>query len=99
MAQKATELLAFEPSTHTANPIDAHVGARVRMHRLLLRVKLDALAGSIGVTVFAMRDYELGVSRISAEHLRRICRALEAPPSFFFESGSGCSGRRRGICG
>jgi transcriptional regulator with XRE-family HTH domain len=56
---------------------------------------LDALAGSIGVTVFAMRDYELGVSRISAEHLWRICRALEAPPSFFFESGSGCSGRRR----
>jgi len=99
MAQKVTGPFAFETSTLAPNPIDAHVGARVRMLRLLSGVRLDALAETIGVSNFEMLNYELGDSRISALHLRRISQALKAPPSFFFESGAVRSGPRRAFCG
>ncbi|MCW2273753.1 helix-turn-helix domain-containing protein [Rhodoblastus acidophilus] len=99
MAQIVTGLFGIQTSTPAPNPIDAHVGARVRRLRLVSRVRLEALAETIGVTIFEMRNYERGDSRISAENLRRICHALQAPPSFFFESGSVRSGRRGAFCG
>jgi transcriptional regulator with XRE-family HTH domain len=87
MPPKAKRPFAMKASIHAPNPIDCHVGGRVRMLRLLSGVDLDAFARRIGVTAFEMQNYELGQSRISAEHLRRICGVLNTPPSFFFESG------------
>jgi transcriptional regulator with XRE-family HTH domain len=76
----------------TPNPIDRHVGARVRMRRLMVGFSQSKLAESLGVTFQQVQKYEKGANRIGASRLQQLARVLEVPPSFFFEgapSGGG----------
>ncbi|CAI9399240.1 hypothetical protein ANOBCDAF_00234 [Pleomorphomonas sp. T1.2MG-36] len=68
------------------NPIDIHVGARVRMRRFLLGMSQSKLAEQLGVTFQQVQKYEKGMSRISASRLQAIANVLGVPVGFFFEA-------------
>lgn len=67
------------------NPIDVHVGARVRMRRLLVGLSQDKLGEALGVTFQQVQKYERGANRIGASRLFEIARVLTVPVGFFFE--------------
>jgi transcriptional regulator with XRE-family HTH domain len=67
------------------NPIDAHVGARVRLRRTLLGMSQEKLGEAIGLTFQQVQKYERGANRIGASRLFDLSRVLEVPVSFFFD--------------
>jgi len=69
----------------SANPIDIHVGARMRLRRTLLGLSQMALADSIGLTFQQVQKYERGANRIGASRLFDLARVLDVPVSFFFD--------------
>jgi len=68
------------------NPIDIHVGSRVRMRRFLVGMTQGRLAEQLGVTFQQVQKYEKGTSRISASRLQTIANVFEVPVGFFFEN-------------
>lgn len=72
------------------NPVDLHVGARVRMRRKFLGMSQEGLAETIDLTFQQVQKYERGSNRISASKLFEIGRALKTPVAYFFE-GYGAS--------
>jgi len=68
------------------NPVDVHVGSRVRMRRFLVGMSQGKLAEQLGVTFQQVQKYEKGTSRISASRLQTIARVFEVPVGFFFEN-------------
>jgi len=69
----------------TPNPVDLHVGARVRMRRRLAGVSQEKLAEALGLTFQQVQKYERGANRVSASKLYEIAAALQTPVAFFFE--------------
>lgn len=67
------------------NPVDLHVGARIRMRRKILGVSQERLAEGLGLTFQQVQKYERGANRVSASKLYEIARSLQAPVSYFFE--------------
>ena len=61
------------------NPVDLHVGARVRMRRKLLGISQEKLAEELGLTFQQIQKYERGANRVSASKLYEIARALSTP--------------------
>ncbi|OHV80026.1 helix-turn-helix domain-containing protein [Ensifer sp. LCM 4579] len=66
-------------------PVDVHVGRRIRMRRVWMHVTQMALAEAIGVTFQQVQKYEKGTNRVGASRLQQIAHALDAPVSYFFE--------------
>ncbi len=66
-------------------PVDVHVGARVRMRRTLLGMSQEKLGRAVGLTFQQIQKYERGVNRIGASRLFNLSRILDVPVSFFFE--------------
>lgn len=69
----------------TANPVDIHVGKRLRLRRTIAGVSQENLAESLGITFQQVQKYEKGINRISASRLFEIGAALNTPINFFFE--------------
>jgi transcriptional regulator with XRE-family HTH domain len=69
----------------TPDPIDRHVGSRVRMQRVLMKMSQERLGESLGLTFQQVQKYEKGTNRIGASRLQQISKTLNVPPSFFFE--------------
>ncbi|WP_036256851.1 helix-turn-helix domain-containing protein [Methylocapsa acidiphila] len=67
------------------NPIDRHVGSRVRMRRVILGMSQEKLGEALGLTFQQVQKYEKGANRIGASRLQQISRTLDVPPAFFFE--------------
>jgi transcriptional regulator with XRE-family HTH domain len=67
------------------NPIDRHVGSRVRMRRMMLGMSQEKLGDALGLTFQQVQKYEKGTNRIGASRLQQICQILQVPVSFFFE--------------
>ncbi len=67
------------------NPIDRHVGGRVRMRRVMRGMSQEKLGEALGLTFQQVQKYEKGTNRIGASRLQQISRTLEVPPAFFFE--------------
>lgn len=67
------------------NPVDAHVGSRVRLRRMLLGMSQERLGDSMGLTFQQVQKYEKGVNRIGASRLFQISKILDVPVQFFFE--------------
>ena len=67
------------------NPIDKHVGSRVRMRRMMLAMSQEKLGNSLGLTFQQVQKYEKGTNRIGASRLQQISQILQVPVSFFFE--------------
>jgi transcriptional regulator with XRE-family HTH domain len=67
------------------NPIDKHVGSRVRMRRMMLGMSQEKLGDALGLTFQQVQKYEKGTNRIGASRLQQISHILQVPVSFFFE--------------
>src|SRR5271169_485551 len=73
------------------NPIDVHVGQRVRQRRTLLGMSQEKLAEAIGLTFQQVQKYERGANRVGSSRLFEIARVLDVPVSYFYE-GMGTGG-------
>jgi transcriptional regulator with XRE-family HTH domain len=73
------------PRAGSANPIDKHVGGRVRMRRLMLSMSQEKLGEALGLTFQQVQKYEKGANRIGAGRLQEISQILQVPVAFFFE--------------
>jgi transcriptional regulator with XRE-family HTH domain len=67
------------------NPVDVHVGSRVRLRRTLLGMSQERLGEAIGLTFQQVQKYERGANRIGASRLYDLSRVLDVPVSFFFD--------------
>jgi len=67
------------------NPIDRHVGLRIRMRRKELGISQERLAESIGLTFQQVQKYERAANRVSASKLWEMSRALSTNISYFYE--------------
>jgi transcriptional regulator with XRE-family HTH domain len=67
------------------NPIDKHVGSRVRMRRMMLGMSQEKLGDALGLTFQQVQKYEKGTNRIGASRLQAISIILQVPVAFLFE--------------
>ncbi len=67
------------------NPIDVHVGSRVRLRRTMQSMSQEKLGEALGITFQQIQKYEKGTNRIGASRMQQISEALKVPVSFFFE--------------
>ena len=67
------------------NPIDKHVGSRVRMRRMMLGMSQEKLGDALGLTFQQVQKYERGANRVGASRLHELSRVLDVPVSFFFD--------------
>lgn len=74
-----------ERNARRANPVDAHVGSRVRMRRMLLGMSQEKLGELLGLTFQQVQKYEKGVNRIGASRLFDLSHVLGVPVQFFYE--------------
>lgn len=79
------------------NPIDKHVGSRVRMRRMMLSMSQEKLGDALGLTFQQVQKYEKGTNRIGASRLQQISHILQVPVAFFFEGAPNLSGRPEGM--
>jgi transcriptional regulator with XRE-family HTH domain len=78
------------------NPIDKHVGSRVRMRRMMLSMSQEKLGDALGLTFQQVQKYEKGTNRIGASRLQQIANILQVPVSFFFEGAPHIPGQVAG---
>jgi len=71
--------------SRSPNPVDLHVGARIRMRRRMQGVSQEKLADALGLTFQQVQKYERGANRVSASKLYEIAASLRTPVSYFFE--------------
>ena len=74
------------------NPTDKHVGARVRMRRMMLGMSQEKLGNALGLTFQQVQKYEKGANRIGASRLQQIAHILQVTVSFFFEGAPNVPG-------
>src|SRR5690349_1377754 len=67
------------------NPIDVHVGTRIRLRRTLLGLSQEKLGEAIGLTFQQVQKYERGANRVGSSRLFDLSRVLDVPVSFFFD--------------
>ena len=66
------------------NPVDVHVGTRIRLQRLTMKLSQSVLGEKLGVTFQQVQKYERGTNRVSASRLWRMAEILGVPVEFFF---------------
>jgi transcriptional regulator with XRE-family HTH domain len=71
------------------NPIDIHVGGRLRLRRMLLGWSQEKLGGSLGLTFQQIQKYEKGTNRVSASRLYELAQILNVPVQFFYDDLNG----------
>lgn len=79
------------------NPIDKHVGSRVRMRRMMLGMSQEKLGDALGLTFQQVQKYEKGTNRIGASRLQQISLILQVPVSFLFEGAPPPPGKSAGF--
>ena len=68
------------------NPVDVHVGSRVKLRRTLLGMSQEMVAEAIGITFQQVQKYERGANRIGCSRLYDLARVLDVPVSYFFDA-------------
>lgn len=67
------------------NPIDMHVGSRIRLRRNMLRLSQEKLGEKLGITFQQVQKYEKGTNRVGASRLQQLAEIMGVHVSFFFE--------------
>jgi transcriptional regulator with XRE-family HTH domain len=88
-----------EKGSRRANPIDVHVGSRVRLRRMLLGISQEKLGERLGLTFQQVQKYEKGVNRIGASRLFDLATVLGVPISFFYEDAPSAVARVQPVPG
>ena len=78
--KKKSELRSENP-----DPIDIHVGARLRMRRNLIGLSQEQLGKSLGLTFQQVQKYERGINRMGSSRLFQVAKTLSVPVAYFFE--------------
>ncbi|PZP40496.1 MAG: transcriptional regulator [Pseudomonas fluorescens] len=76
-------------SKRARDPIDTHVGQRLRLRRTMAGMSQERLGEAIGVSFQMVQKYERGDCRVGASRLMKISSALSVPVAFFFEGFAG----------
>ena len=84
---------AFRKAT---NPIDKHVGSRVRLRRMMLGISQSTLGDGLGISFQQVQKYEKGTNRMGASRLQQIAHILQTPVPFFFDGVSHLPGHSEG---
>jgi len=71
-----------------ADPVDIHVGGRVRLRRTLMGLSQEKLGEAVGLTFQQIQKYERGANRIGASRMFDLSKVLDVPVSFFFDDMS-----------
>ena len=79
------------------NPIDKHVGSRVRMRRMMLSMSQEKLGDALGLTFQQVQKYEKGTNRVGASRLQQIAQIVQVPVAFFFEGAPHAPGYSGGM--
>lgn len=77
--------------TKSPNPIDIHVGSRVRLRRMMIGMSQERLGEKLNLTFQQVQKYEKGANRIGASRLFTIASILDVPVQFFFEDMPGAA--------
>lgn len=72
-------------SKRVPNPVDAHVGSRIRMRRMLIGMSQEKLGERLGLTFQQVQKYEKGSNRVSASRLYQMAKVLGVPVQYFFD--------------
>lgn len=72
-------------SSGAPNPVDAHVGQRVRLRRLSLGMSQEKLGAALGITFQQVQKYERGANRIGASRLWDLSLVLQCSVAYFYE--------------
>src|SRR3954453_4458196 len=75
--------------TKPLDPVDIHVGSRMRMRRSEIGMSQQALGRELGLTFQQIQNYEKGAGRIGASRLQQIARILKVSAGWFFEGAPG----------
>jgi transcriptional regulator with XRE-family HTH domain len=78
-----------EDNKKKPNPIDIHVGSRIRLRRNMLGMSQEKLGENLGITFQQIQKYEKGTNRVGASRLQAIASILGVPVAFFFEDAPG----------
>ena len=70
------------------NPVDIHVGSRIRLRRTLLGMSQEKLGKAIHLTFQQVQKYERGTNRVGSSRLFQLAKVLDVPVSFFFDDMS-----------
>jgi transcriptional regulator with XRE-family HTH domain len=89
MRRERTRAKAAPGTNKKARPVDAYVGARIRMRRGLLGRSQTDLATAVGITFQQVQKYEKGTNRVGASRLQQIADVLKVPVGWFFEGQPG----------
>lgn len=81
-----------ERNSRRPNPMDIHVGSRVRLRRMLLGMSQEKLGEALGLTFQQVQKYEKGVNRIGASRLYELSKVLGVPVQFFYEQAPNADG-------
>ena len=87
-----------KPKQRGHDPVDIHVGSRVRLRRTLLGMSQEKLGRAVSLTFQQIQKYERGSNRISSSRLFQFSKVLQVPVSFFFDDmPDAVAGRTRGL--
>jgi transcriptional regulator with XRE-family HTH domain len=86
------ETVQYGRGTGVPDPVDIHVGARIRTRRLLIGMNQETLARALGLTFQQVQKYEGGANRVSASRLSQIAEILDVPIAYFFSDLSPAGG-------
>ncbi len=82
---KSGSKLGYGHGTGVPNPVDVHVGARLRQRRTLLGMSQTTSGEGIGLTFQQVQKYEKGTNRISASRLFYLSGVLDVTVEYFFD--------------
>jgi transcriptional regulator with XRE-family HTH domain len=85
MAMSRTPRRPGRHKSDKPNPVDVHVGSRVRLRRNMLGLSQEKLGEAIGLTFQQVQKYERGANRIGASRLLELSEVLGVPVSFFYD--------------
>lgn len=91
------EIFMSDNSKKSPNPVDIHVGARIRLRRNMIGLSQEKLGESLGITFQQIQKYEKGMNRVGASRLQAIANILNVPVTFFFDDMPGQSDKPRGF--
>ncbi len=69
----------------TINPVDAHVGARLKLRRTLIGMSQTELGAILGLTFQQIQKYEKGHNRLTAGRLMEVADLMGVAVQYFFE--------------
>ena len=87
----------IEKGSRRANPLDLHVGSRVRLQRMLLGMSQEKLGEQLGLTFQQIQKYEKGINRIGASRLFDLARVLGVSVQFFYDEAPGSATESRTV--